>query len=77
MKHPKVPRRSIRVTDPYEQRKAARYAAAYGARRPEVLVGSILVTPKRARKLLKRARRELAQAVLNPPSSTTCCTTAT
>jgi hypothetical protein len=43
------------------QRKSARYAAAYGAGRAPEVLAPLGVTPKRARKLLKAARRDLRQ----------------
>ena len=40
-----------------EQNKAAQLFVSYGGKKPRTLAGAIEVTPKRARKLLIRAKR--------------------
>ena len=51
--------RSLKVTDPRQQQLAADQLVELGhGTRTDILAGAICVTGKRARKLLKRARRD-------------------
>jgi hypothetical protein len=56
-----VRRRSVRVTDLNEQALAAEFFLKNGGQRTRTLAGAIGVTGKRARKLIKAARRANAQ----------------
>jgi hypothetical protein len=57
-----IPRTSVKVTDPTEQRKSAEYFVAYGGANRKNFAHAITVTGKRARKLLKRAKRQMFSA---------------
>lgn len=49
---------TVTLTDPVEQAKAAEYFVRCGGIRPASLAGAIGITPKKARKLIKQARRK-------------------
>lgn len=50
-------KRSVKLTNPADQAIAAHYFIKQGGVRNRTLAGAITVTGKRARKLIKRARR--------------------